>query len=473
MLEKKLGEARQRSTKLRWQVIISFLIVIAACTIIFVSLHYFKFSTQKNTPITVSKIQEPSESNKEKTREEFKELFQQYKDKLEPRLQLANLEHWNQSALFELNELDKNMMLDFSNGDYLNALDNIKLLTTKALLILDESEKIFKDNIEKATSLFLEDHYHRAKLHIEKALVVAPQSTEAQALQQDIEKLQYILPLLNKANAARAEHDLLNEHDLLEQVLKINSERPEETERFNLLKQMIRNNSFNTHISSGFSEIENNRVKEARYHFQKAKKVDPKRKELKVLLSQILAKEKTSRIKQAISQAEHATRDDNWQQAKASYTKIIKDMPENEAALIGLKRANEILGFQSVLSQHINSPYRLTDSGVLSAAKKVLMQAEIASKHSSKIKIQIDQLNKLIATFNRLIPVTVMSDNMTDVRVRGIGKLGVILKKTIQLKPGNYFFEGNRKGFKAKLLQVLIPYDQNNYSVSIICDESI
>ena len=282
-----------------------------------------------------------------------------------------------------------------------------------------------------------------------------------------------ILPLLNKANAARAEHDLLNEHDLLEQVLKINSKRPEETERFNLLKQMIRNNSFDVHISSGFSEIENNRIKEARYHFQKAKKIDPKRKEHKVLLNQILAKEKTNRIQQAISQAEHATRDDNWQQAKASYARVIKDMPENEVAIIGLKRANEILGFQSVLSQHINSPYRLTDSGVLSAVKKVLTQAELASKHSSKIKIQIDQLNELIATFNRLVPVTVMSDNMTDIRVRGIGNLGVILHKTIQLKPGNYFFEGTRKGFKSKLLQVLIPYDQSNYSVSIICDESI
>ena len=473
MLEKKLGEARQRSTKLRWQVIIGFLIVIAACTIIFVSLPHFKFSTQKNTPIAVSKIQEPSESNKEKIREEFKELFQQYNDELKPRLQLVNLEHWNQSALFELNELDKNMMLDFSNGDYLNALKNIKLLTTKTLFILDESEQIFKDNIEKASSFFLEDHYHKAKLHIEKALVVAPQSTEAQTLQQDIEKLQHILPLLNKVNAARAEHNLLNERDLLEQVLKINSKRLEETERFNLLTQMIRDDSFDIHISSGFSEIENNRIKEARYHYQEAKKIDPKRKELKVFLNQILAIEKTNRIQQAISQADQAARDDNWQQAKASYAKVIKDMPENEVAIIGLKRANEILGFQSVLSQHINSPYRLTDSGVLSAVKKILMQAEFASKYSSKIKIQIDQLNKLIATFNRFIPVTVMSDNMTNVQVRGIGKLGVILKKTIQLKPGNYTLEGTRKGFKSKLLQVLIPYDQNSYSVSIFCDESI
>jgi hypothetical protein len=101
------------------------------------------------------------------------------------------------------------------------------------------------------------------------------------------------------------------------------------------------------------------------------------------------------------------------------------------------------------------------------------VQAKYSSKYSSGLKKQIDQLDNLIATFNRLIPVKVMSDNMTDVRIRGIGKLGVILHKTIQLKPGNYTFEGTRKGFKSKLLQVLIPYDQNNYSVSIICDESI
>ena len=473
MLEKKLGEARQRNSRLIWQVVIGFFIVIVVCILILVSLPYFKFVTPKDTPVTVSKIKEISESDTEKIREEFKELFQQYKGELEPRLQAANLEHWNQNALFEVNELDENMMLSFSNGDYLNALNNIKSLTTKTLAILDESEQIFKDNIEKATLFFSDDHYDKAKLHIEKALVVAPQSTEALALQQDIEKLQHILPLLNKANAARAEHDLLNEHNLLEQVLKINSNRPEETERFNLLKQMIRNNSFDAHISSGFSEIENHKIKEARYHYQRAKKIDPKRKELKVLLSQVLAEEKSYRIQQVIRHAEQEIHRDNWQQAKADFAKVIKDMPENEIAIKGLKRANEILGFQSVLGQYIKSPYRLTDSGVLTAAKKILVQAKFSSKYSSGLKKQIEQLDNLIATFNRLIPVKVMSDNMTDVRVRGIGKLGVILHKTIQLKPGNYTFEGTRKGFKSKLLQVLIPYDQNNYSVSIICDESI
>ena len=99
---------------------------------------------------------------------------------------------------------------------------------------------------------------------------------------------------------------------------------------FNLLKQMIRNNSFDAHISSGFSEIENHKIKEARYHYQRAKKIDPKRKELKVLLSQVLAEEKSYRIQQVIRHAEQEIHRDNWQQAKADFAKVIKDMPENE-----------------------------------------------------------------------------------------------------------------------------------------------
>ena len=68
----------------------------------------------------------------------------------------------------------------------------------------------------------------------------------------------------------------------MEQVLKISSKRPVETERLELLKKMIRNNNFDNHISLGFSKIENYETKEARYHYQRAEKIHPERLELKV-----------------------------------------------------------------------------------------------------------------------------------------------------------------------------------------------
>ena len=473
MLEKKLGEARQRRSKLILQVLIGFFIVIVASALILLSLPYFESTTPKNTTASVSKIKKISESDLSIIREEFKELFQRYKSELKPRLYAANLKDWNQKTLLELNEQEEYMMLYFSNGDYFNALAGIKSLTTKAIEVIDESDKIFKDNIEKATSFFLDDLYYEAKLYIEKALVVAPQSTKAQVLQQNIEKLQQILPFLNKANVARAENNLLNESNSLEEILKINSKRPVEAKRLELIKRMIRNNKFDNHISLGFSKIENHETKKARYHYQKAEKIYPERPELKALLEQILIEEKSYRTEQALKQAEQATREDNWPQAKAKFEKAKKNMPSNEEAIKGIKLAKEILRLQSVLAQYEKSPYRLTDNGVLKETKKILEHASHFSKQSSRLRKKIKQLNELISTFNQLISVIVTSDNKTDIQVRSIGKLGFIYNKIIELKPGYYTFEGTRNGFRSKLLQVLIPYNKQSYSVKIICDEPI
>ncbi len=473
MLEEKLEEARLHSTKLRKQITIGFLIAIVVCSFVLVSLSSFDLSTPKDVPVTTPEKNELTEADIEKARDKFKEILQQYKNELEPRLQAVNIEHWNQNALFEINELERKAMSSFSSGDYPNALNNIQSLKTKTLAALEESEQLFKENMEKATGFLEKNRYNEAKLHIEKALVVAPQSPEALALQQDIEKFQHILPLLNEAKVARAEHDLQKEYNLLQQIVQITPQRIEATVRLNLLGQLIKNKKFDAHISSGFAEIENKQTKKARHHYQKAKRVDPKRKELQVLLGQVLAQEKALRIRQAVKQAEHAIRQDNWQQARTNFEQVIKDTPENETAIEGLKRANEVLGLQSSLSQYIKNPYRLTSSGVLSKAEKTLSQAQHASNYSFGIKKQTQQLRELIATFNRLIPVTIMSDNKTYVLVRGIGKVGVVSRKTIQLKPGSYTFEGTRNGFKSKLLQVQISYDQNNFNIHVVCDEPI
>ena len=67
----------------------------------------------------------------------------------------------------------------------------------------------------------------------------------------------------------------------------------------------------------------------------------------------------------------------------------------------------------------------------------------------------------------------VVSDNQTNIIVRGVGVVGITLSKTIQLTPGRYKFEGKREGYKSKLIDVLIPYDKTSYRLSVICDEPI
>jgi len=74
---------------------------------------------------------------------------------------------------------------------------------------------------------------------------------------------------------------------------------------------------------------------------------------------------------------------------------------------------------------------------------------------------------------NKKVSVEIISDNQTNIIVRGVGVVGITQSKTIQLTPGRYKFEGKREGYKSKLIDVLISYDKTSYRLNVICDEPI
>ncbi len=475
MIEEKLEQARLRSAKRRMQTVIILLVTISLCGLALVGLSFVDFSAKKNVPAAVAVKENLPESDKGNDRGDFKELLQQYENELEPRLFEADVERWNRDGFFEISELKKKAIFNFSNGEYADALDDLRSVTSRAEKILQDAEHIYQENLRKAGSFLVEDRYDEARLHLEKALTVAPQSPEALELQRRIEKLPKILPLLNDIKIARTENDLQKEYEYLQQLLQLAPEREEAAARLRTVAELIKNQKFASHISSGFASIEKSRAKEARYHYREAQKIDAGRPELSVLHEKLVALEKSLRFQQAVKQAEQSVRRDDWREAKDDFAGAVKDAPDNQTAVEGLKRAEEILGFQSTFSNYFENPYRLTNTAVRDEAEKTLKQAETVSGYSFTLKRQAEQLRQLIVKLNRPVPVTVISDNKTNVSVRSVGKVGTVSQKTVQLKPGRYTFEGARPGFKSKLVQTLIPYDQDkgNVQVRVICDEPI
>ncbi len=473
MIEEKLEEARLRSAKRSMQAVIISLVTICLCGLALVALSFVDFSAKKNVPAVVAVKEHLPENDKDKDRSDFEQLLQQYENELEPRLFKADVGRWNRDAFFEINELKKKAVFTFGNGEYANALNDLRSVVSKTEEILQEAERIFQENLRKARSFLAQDRYDEAMLYLEKALTVAPQSPEALELRQKIEKLPQILPLLDKIRIARTENDLEKEYGFLQQLLQLAPEREEAAARIKVVAELIKNQEFAAHISAGFASIEKGRLKDAEFHYRQAQKFDAGRSELAILQGKIAALEKSLRIRQAVKQAEQASRRDDWREAKECFARAIKDAPDNDTAVNGLARAGEILGLQARFSNYFENPYRLTNTAVRDEAENTLTQAEPVSGYSFTLKRQAEQLRQLIVKLNRPIAVTVISDNKTEVSVRSVGKVGIISKKKVHLKPGRYTFEGARVGFKSKLVQAFIPYDQDKVEVRVICDEPI
>ncbi|MDJ0622317.1 MAG: hypothetical protein QNJ17_05100 [Desulfocapsaceae bacterium] len=472
-IEDKLEEARLRGARRRMQIIIAVLATVCLIGFLMFGLSLLDFSAKDQSKVIPSTNTNVTTDDIETLRSKFKERLQQYENDLEPRLNDGEVEVWNRDGLFEITELQKKMMQHFSSGEYDEALQNLELIEEKTAEILAEGQRIFNENLTKATSYLADDLYDEAKLHIEKALVVAPESEEALIVRKEIEKLPLILPLLNEAKVARTENDLQKEYNFLQQVADIEPGREEVAERLQVLDELIKNQKFETHISAGFAAINNKQAAAARGHYQSAREVDPARQELALFKAQLAELERSLRVQKHIKEAEQAIRRDDWREARDNLAKAAKDAPGDKTVVEGLRQADRIIGILNDFKGFFNNPYRLASQNVRTEAETSLDQAESFANTSFAVKRQSEQLRELINRVNRLVPVTIVSDNQTYIQVRGIGKVGMVSERTIELKPGTYTFEGSRPGFKSKLVETLIPYDQNNFSVRIVCDERI
>ena len=80
---------------------------------------------------------------------------------------------------------------------------------------------------------------------------------------------------------------------------------------------------------------------------------------------------------------------------------------------------------------------------------------------------------ELLKAYSTKVQVKVVSNGVTNISVRGVGKVGLTNEKTIDLKPGKYMFEGKRTGYRSKLIQVEVLPNAESIVVEILSDERI
>ena len=71
-----------------------------------------------------------------------------------------------------------------------------------------------------------------------------------------------------------------------------------------------------------------------------------------------------------------------------------------------------------------------------------------------------------------LLKLQIFSDNETFIEIRGIGKVGKVEEKIIQLPPGKYYFIGKKKGFRDIFLDIDLTGNEP-VQLKIICLEKI
>ncbi|MEM7027169.1 MAG: hypothetical protein AAF410_02955 [Pseudomonadota bacterium] len=485
MLEASLKEAQLKRQKRLLQIAITVIVIlIVASAVLILGKNCCSFGEKESAELTdalsgekpvISTADSKAETEQPDllARESYLEQLNQYQTEIEPVLSQIDLATWQPDKAAELLISKDAALTAFTESKYGQAKEFIEQTITLGENLIEQAEQEFNQAMNAANQYFELDEFKQAEKQIKQALKLNSQSQEALAMAADIEKLGDIVLLLEQATVAKTENNLDKELQLIKKILEIAPGREQTRQRRVELTEAISQRQFTRYIKQAYIDIDNEDADAAIKQLAKARQIYPNRNEVSDVAQGIESLQSRLRFAEFSKQALAAMQQDDWQQAKLLLGKALNEKNFDKTLLDLLDQTDAILNLKTGMNNHIASPYRLAEETIKNNAKQLLNESSQYQAVSPSLKQQSEELRDIVSKMSQKVSVKVTSDNQTQVLVRGVGVVGKVDEKTIQLTPGEYKFEGKRTGYKSKLIEVLIPYDQAYYQIKVICDEPV
>lgn len=411
-------------------------------------------------------------ADEDRARDAFKARMRRFDAETEPALMATSPAQWAPDALRSILEYKEKSLRAFGAGNYASALGLLQGAEDGARETLRAARRGFEFDLEAAVAAFGTADHPAAQESIRRALRVYPGDPRALSWQARIDTLPEVVPLLEAASRARAENDPRAERAALEAVARLDPARTGAGERARFLAGEIAEREFGDAVASGFRAVEGRDPARASQALGKARSLLPGREEIALLEREVRRLEGEITLERHLRDAESFAANDDWARAHASFLKAEAADAASVAAVNGVKLAARILRASREVAGHLDRPQRLSSDNVAAAVRGLLDEAGTLAPMSPRLARDVRALGRALDEAGTPVPVLVRSDNKTEIAVRGVGRVGRTLEKTISLKPGLYSFEGKRAGYRSKLIEVAVKAGgAAPLEVRVVCDE--
>jgi tetratricopeptide (TPR) repeat protein len=226
-------------------------------------------------------------------------------------------------------------------------------------------------------------------------------------------------------------------------------------------------------MSEGLEALESGRWEEARSALERAARLEPGAPEVADALARVAAGQRRDTISASIQRALELERNEEWHGAEEIYRAVLAMDPEAAQALAGHDRASYRADLDEKLEYHLSNPGRLASTAVLEDASALLEEVRGVIPSGPRVTDQSNRLEHLIETASTPIPVILESDNLTEVMVLRVGRLGVFSRRELNLRPGSYTAVGSRAGFRDTRVRFVVAPGGPTKPVVIRCTDGI
>ena len=435
---------------------------------------YWLTSKQSGTDAIgqVSQISTLTDEQKTHFREQFKLALTEFEMELQPQLEQIAIANWQVSKLTELANLKQKMLNKFAQGEFVAARQATENLLGQTRQLISQWQNQSQSYVNTASALFVEENIPQAQLSLNKALALMPLHPQALSLQKRIQTFSLIDALRADLQVAKVERDMPKQMDLLSKIVNLDPTLSHDAEALAAVQSAYQRQQLTRALANAEHALNSDKLATAKGYIEQARRLSPKSKGAEVLtnkIAQAQAQQSLTGISQSLEKRAQA---DEWQDVLSLSTQALSKYPNDNTLKDYHNKANKVLAAQQSLKLFVAQPARLAEEHIRDAAKTRLQQAVTASLWSNSLQQQIAQVGKTIDQYSKAVAVTVKSDGLTFLTVLGVGQVGQVVEKDIQLTPGKYVLQGRRLGYRNKRMEFVVAAQQTQTLV-LICDEAI
>jgi len=414
-----------------------------------------------------------TEAQLAKQREESQALLAQML-KLQEELERRNVQSWAGDEYDDVLALAADGDAAYREQDFQLAISRYRNALNGMESLLDKMQVLFEKTVQQGENALRDGDSAKAGESFELALLMKPENQRALTGLQRSRTLDEVLQRITEADDLEQNGRLEEAKERYEQALALDKHAERARARLEDIKQKIADRDFNRLMSAGYRHLEEDELEQAKASFEKAGKLKPGSGEVQSALDLARSRITNQRINGILASAARAEQAEKWQDAVAEYEKALAIDANLARAQEGRDYARIRARLDERLEQAISQPARLSNKAVFEETRLLYQQASnIISSPGPRLARQLETLGKLLDYAATPVAVTLQSDNMTEVAILRVGKLGRFDSKSLSLRPGEYVAVGSRPGYRDVRVEFTVKPEHAGRIITVRAEEEI
>ena len=357
--------------------------------------------------------------------------------------------------------------------DYASASDKYREAIEIVEPLLDEVDQVFRTTFEEAKSALAAGDTVEALRLFDLAAAISPGHRDAQAGLARARNLETVLSLTDQGLQYEKDLEMEAARQSFARAVDLDPEWDPARVGLERVLETINQMEFDQRMTEGLTSLAESDYLGARAAFRMAQQLKPGSREPADGLMQVDQGIRLDKFAALEQQARSQEQGEEWNAASVTYTSILELDDNLMFAKEGLNRTRQMETLHDTLETLIANPDSLSRPSTMQSGTKLLLDITRMDTIGPRLADQRDELSRLLKRAATPLTVRFVSDNLTDVSIYKIGKLGSFDTHELDLRPGKYVAVGVRPGYRDVRLEFRVAPEIDMQSIVVRCEEQI